>query len=340
MMIAGCGALNLDIIFEIEDMEPIVKAGFPLSPGRECVLNHEEAKELLALLDSEASLMGKSGGGSAANTICALTKMGHSCYFIGSVGDDEEGQYLLDAMKGVDCTLVTRFGKSSMCIIVVDRVSNDRALAVVPGDLAIDPEHPKIQMVLQNARILHISSLAQEKGLEVQRGLASSKGPECLLSFDPGEIYAKRGMEKLAGLLDLTGLLFSSDQEFSSIFHGMSVMEVISKKLFGKNAQGKLLKESSFFKKMPAPVLAKKSGSRGALLASKANVIHCPAKKVENVVDNTGAGDAFNAGLIDAISKGMDPQDALKNAVSLAAFSLGFPGRDWIEHLDAIRPTH
>ncbi|NPA95089.1 MAG: hypothetical protein GXO58_06660 [Thermodesulfobacteria bacterium] len=340
MIVAGCGALNLDIIYEIESMEPISQAGFPLEAGRECVLDHSQARELLDFLNSSATLIGKSGGGSAANTICALAKMGHRCYFLGTVGEDEEGEFLTNSMTGVDCSLVTRFGKSSMCIIVIDRINNDRALAVVPGDFALDPDHPKIRMLLENTRILHISSLAHEEGPRVQEGLTGTTGENCLVSFDPGEIYAQRGLDDISGILDKTGLLFASDVEFASIFQGKSVMEVLSQKLFGAHAPERPLGDLPFFQQMASPVLAKKSGSKGALLASRNNVIHCPAKKVESVKDNTGAGDAFNAGLLNAISQGKGAEKALKEAVSLAAFSLGFAGRQWIEHLNQKTISH
>ncbi len=335
MIIAvGCGALNLDIIYEIDDLKSIQEAGFPLLPGRECVLQHEMAEELLKVLEKSASLLAKSGGGSAANTLCALAKMNHRCYFIGSVGDDSEGDFLLESMAGVDCSLVNRSGRSSMCIIVIDRIKNDRALAVVPGTLEINLENPKLETVLKNSHVLHMSSLVQDKGPALQAQLAALCSQECMISFDPGEVYASKGFKAINEILERTSLLFASDLEFKTMFGNRSVMEVITKRLFGSKAWNGQVKPHPFFQEMIPPVLALKSGSKGALLASKTTVIKCPARSVDNIVDNTGAGDAFNAGLIDAIFKGKMPKDALEYSVSIAAFSLMFPGRKWIDNLD------
>ncbi len=334
MIVTGCGALNLDIIYEIDNLERIRQAGFPLEPGRECTLSHQRAQELLELLEKTATLMGKSGGGSAANTLCALAKMGHRSYFIGTVGDDPEGDFLLDSMKDVDCSLVSQCGRSSICIIVIDGLSNDRAMAVVPGTLKIDFDNPKMETVLKNTRLFHMSSLVQQEGPSLQGRVLELCTKGCLVTFDPGEIYAQKGFEAIKGLLAQTALLFASDVEFQTIFQGKSIMEVLTKKFFGKRIHPKHLISYKFFKDMPPPVIAKKAGAEGALLASTNLIFKCPAQKVEKIVDNTGAGDAFNAGLIDAIFKNKDPKTALEEAVSTAAFSLMFTGRQWIDHLD------
>jgi len=334
MIFTGCGALNLDLIYEVEDIYSVRNAGFDLQPGRECVMDHQGAKDLLSLLKKEGKLLAKSGGGSAANTLCALSRMGHRCFFIGTVGEDDEGEFLLDSMKGVDSSLVNRSGRSSLCVVVIDKESKDRALAVVPGSLTIDPDAPKMRTILGNSSLFHLSSLAQEEGPDLQRQLAALCPPSCIVSFDPGEVYAAKGYETIRDILLRTWLLFASDVEFEQIFGKKSIMEVISKRLFGSKIQETKEIPFDFFKKMVPPILAKKSGARGALLASETSIYSCPARDVKKIVDNTGAGDAFDAGLIDAISRGKGPKEALENAVSVAAFSLMFPGRDWIDHLD------
>ncbi len=334
MIVTGCGALNLDVIYQVEDMGTLASQGFPLAPGRECVLDHTSAKRLLSFLKAEGTLLGKSGGGSAANTICALSQMGHKCFFIGSVGRDEEGEFLIESMGQVDCSLIERSGKSSLCIIVMDSFSHDRALAVVPGTISIKTDSPKMKTILKNSRLFHLSSISLEQGPMIQATLAASCPQDCIVSFDPGEIYAERGYEAIKDILKKTWLLSASDLEFEAIFGKRSVMEVLSKGLFGQEIKATKKAFPKFFREMPPPVVARKSGAKGALIASRSSIFKCPARKVEHIVDNTGAGDAFNAGLLNAVLKGKDPKEALEEGVSLAAYSLMFPGRSWIEHLD------
>ena len=44
------------------------------------------------------------------------------------------------------------------------------------------------------------------------------------------------------------------------------------------------------------------------------------------IVDTVGAGDTFNAGLIDSLARGESNEDALENAQALAAKTLGQRG--------------
>jgi ribokinase len=73
--VVGIGALNIDQIYRVERV----------------------------LLDGEAPVDEPSTvpGGSAANTIYGLAKLGMRTGFIGAVGDDETGEILIEDFKGV-----------------------------------------------------------------------------------------------------------------------------------------------------------------------------------------------------------------------------------------------
>ena len=73
------------------------------------------------------------------------------------------------------------------------------------------------------------------------------------------------------------------------------------------------------------PVIALKCGGDGALLAMNGQVIEMAAPQVE-VVDTTGAGDAFNAGFIHAWLDGHTPSDCLSAAINAGSRSVQAPG--------------
>jgi len=62
-------------------------------------------------------------------------------------------------------------------------------------------------------------------------------------------------------------------------------------------------------------------GSGGALIVTSEEFQHIPSQKVQ-VVDTTGAGDAFNAGLAFALSKDDDLVEAVRFANAVAALSV------------------
>jgi sugar/nucleoside kinase (ribokinase family) len=93
---AGFGALNLDMIFEVEDLKPYSSDKIQLTPGEELFDSEEVFQFLLEQLERMGRLKSRSGGGSAANTLVALSRMGFQTKFIGKVGEDEEGDFLLE----------------------------------------------------------------------------------------------------------------------------------------------------------------------------------------------------------------------------------------------------
>ncbi|ODT79497.1 MAG: ribokinase [Pelagibacterium sp. SCN 64-44] len=73
------------------------------------------------------------------------------------------------------------------------------------------------------------------------------------------------------------------------------------------------------------PIVALKCGGDGALLAMGETVIALPSPQVR-VIDTTGAGDAFNAGFLDAWLDGAEPQACLASAIGAGSRSVQASG--------------
>jgi ketohexokinase len=69
-------------------------------------------------------------------------------------------------------------------------------------------------------------------------------------------------------------------------------------------------------------------GHRGAWVAYRGDIFHCPPSAGLSIRDSLGAGDSFNAGLIHALVSGQPPESALKAAVRLAERKLSQQGLD------------
>ena len=67
-------------------------------------------------------------------------------------------------------------------------------------------------------------------------------------------------------------------------------------------------------------------GEKGALLHGVSGSLHVPAFPVAQVVDTTGAGDAFNGGFALALAEGMSAPDAVRFGCATAALSVQKPG--------------
>ena len=127
--IVGFGALNLDLIFEVEDFKSISSNKLRLEPGEEAFGSGEDLQPLLKQLNRFGTLKSKSGGGSAANTIFALACMGFQTKFIGKAGEDKEGNFLMENLRPVQTDWIRRGQRSGICLVVLDR-RQDRFLFV------------------------------------------------------------------------------------------------------------------------------------------------------------------------------------------------------------------
>jgi len=310
LKIWGSGALNVDYFFLVEELQAIEFRGQPLKPGREIWGDRKDFETLRDLLQQKGKFLGRCGGGSAANTIYALKNWGFSCGFIGIVGEDEEGDFALGELKGVDLRQVIRRGETSRSLIILD-AAKDRAIFVCPHSeertlASFSPERSK--------GWLHLSSFISDEGFEFHQRLVVQHEGE--VSLDPGEIYASRGVFALKGLLRKTRLLFLTHQELS-IFQS-SLEELLD---------------------LGPEVICLKKGAQGAEIRKKKKKIEIPPAKPEKMVDNTGAGDVFDAGVIAGIERGLSPFKAGRLAAALAASSLkdygrlGYPSKDEFEGL-------
>ena len=169
--VIGFGALNVDMLFKVDKLASAEEESFI-----------EDYKEAC--------------GGSAANTIVGLARLGCKVGFIGKVANDREGKMQLDCFKaeGVDTSGIVEAtkGKSGSVMGFVDR-KGARALYINSGvnDL-VEPREIKWEYVSQT-KFLHFSSFVGEKSFRAQKKLLSALPDGVKISFDPGSVYAQKG---------------------------------------------------------------------------------------------------------------------------------------------------
>jgi len=300
----GCGALNWDIFFEVEDLDEINFESLSFCPGREIVIEREKFFRLLNLLEKEGTFLFECGGGSSANTIYALSSWGFKTIFLGAAGKDNYGQKILYEFEktGVDNTFIIKEGETSLALIILDK-KKDRFIAVSPGNSENFLENINFKFnELSLNGWFHLSSFASEAGKNFQKKLLENISSK--ISFDPGEIYAGLGKDFLFPWFRKTEILFLSEYEFKKI--NLSFQELFNLGI-----------EKIFLKK----------GKEGAVFISQTERIKVPVYPASKIVDNTGAGDYFNAGVLAGLKLGFRDEIALKVGIFSASLSLRDYGR-------------
>lgn len=310
--VIGIGALNLDLMYEVASLADLREKGWPLHAGRETSLAPGAFERLLKELERQGRLRFRSGGGSAANTIVALARMGFQAGYVGKVGADAEGAFILSQMQGVDLSQVTAKpgGASGVCLAVLDS-RRDRALMVQPNandelsfaDLAIP--------YLTDCRYLHLSAFVGDAPFDAQKRLMEVLPSRVKVSLDPGELYARRGMKEILPLVERSSIVFATADEICTLA-GVDDYKTGSKAIASLG---------------PEFVVCKR-GEEGAYLLSPEGAAEFSHEGETAVVDNTGAGDVYDAGFLAGLLLDRRLLDCLAFAHQVAAKSLGGYGRE------------
>ncbi len=303
MDVIGFGALNVDLVYEVDDL-----ASLGIEGGRERTGSSEEFKDLLKFLKNKGKLRVKSGGGSAANTIYALAKMGLSCGYLGKIGRDKEGTFLLNQLKevGVDTAKIKQNRKSGICLILLDK-SKDRSIIILANaNDTLSYSELDINYINQ-AQFLHMSSFLGKTPFEAQKLIAGQIKTK--ISFDPGEPHSSRGIKELASILERSFILFLSQKE----------AEILTGQDYKKGAK-KLLDYG-------IEIIACTLGGRGSYVLSRKEELEVPPEKLE-AVDTTGAGDVYAAGFLAGLLGKLPLSKCARLATRAAAQSIKGYGRD------------
>jgi ribokinase len=308
--VVGFGALNIDLFYEVDSFEPFNFGGVRLEAGREIQGSNEEFQHLLTLLHRHGRFMGRSGGGSAANTIFALSRMGFNTALIGKVGQGEDGDFLIHSLEAeeVNTRWVRRNHESGVCLIILDK-SQDRSIFMQPNaNDTLCADEIDVDL-LSHSRLLHMTSFGGKLPMEAQRVTLEHLHPPGKMSFDPGEIYARRGLKEVEAFIERCSVLFVTEKEvglLTSMDYEGGCRNLLS---YGPD------------------VIVCKRGKEGSSVVTRGEAIMIPAEKVE-VVDNTGAGDVYNAGFLAGMILGKPLKDCALFATRVAGKSLTGFGRD------------
>jgi ketohexokinase len=246
-------------------------------------------------------------GGNAANSAVVLSQLGHQCYWCGTLADEPDGALirtdLLQHNVKLDHIHNVHNGKVPTSYIVLSRDSGSRTI-VHYRDL---PEYPATAFAAINLTDFDWLHFEGRNVAELKMMLTRTKeiAPQLPLSLEVEKERA--GMEELLPLADL--LLFSRDYaEQQGAKSGEAFLQQTAERKF-------------------KAMLTCSWGDNGAYaMGCNSALYHSPAHNPAKVIDTLGAGDVFNAGIIDQLVKGESLKKALSAATRLAGIKCGVPG--------------
>ena len=294
--IVGLGAMNIDRLYQVDEI---------VADGEQLVTDFVSFP-----------------GGSAANTIYGLAKLGVKTGFVGVVGTDEDGEKLIKDFNAVAVDTgqirLKQAMKTGSTICFSDRLGK-RAIYVSPGANSLLSTEDIDLAYLNQAKMVHLSSFADAKQFKLQVDLVKKLRNSVKVSLAPGMLYSVRGMKALAPLLEKTSIVFMNRDE----------IEQLTGKDFRAGAQECL--------KLGCLIVVVTLG-RG-LTKGKAKTITayiCEAgknyeieSKIEDLqsrLETTGAGDAFAAGFLFGFLRGKAVEECGLLGDTIARFAINKVG--------------
>ncbi|MYK32494.1 MAG: ribokinase, partial [Boseongicola sp. SB0670_bin_30] len=251
-------------------------------------------------------------GGKGSNQAVAAARAGGNVHFVTRLGKDPFADIALETWKDAGVTpVVTRHGDSytGAAFIFVDDKTGDNAIIVSPGaarEISVADIEARRNLV-EEAAIL-VTQLEQPvdaalRALEIARGA----GVRSILNPAPAA-------DLPPGMLSLCDFVTPNESEAEGIT-GIPVASV-------EDAE----RAAEAFVAAGAGAAIITLGENGAFYKDASESVHVPAVTVGEVVETTGAGDAFNGGFAAALAEGQAPVDAVRFACAAAGISVTRPG--------------
>lgn len=269
-------------------------------------------------------------GGKGFNQGVAAHKAGADVTMVTKLGRDSFADIALNTMKELKMdtgrVLFSDTVETGCALIMVDEKTSQNEIVVILGacntitdeevdsldDLIGDSEYLLTQLETNVSSVEHIVDIAYKKGVKVILNTAPVQPieDELLSKIDlitPNEVEAEI----------LTGIKIDGEE----------AADCAAEWFFSKGVKNVLIT----------------LGGRGVYINTKEKKGIIPAYHVE-AIDTTGAGDAFNGGLLAALAEGKDLWEAADFANALAALSVQkigtTPAMPWREEIDRFLLEH
>jgi fructokinase len=258
---------------------------------------------------AEAQAYKKAPGGAPANVAVGLARLGVNAGFMGMVGDDPFGHFLVQTLmdnnvnvQGVRFSSVARTALAFVSL----KKSGERDFMFYrnpSADMLFEPKEVDLDLV-RSAKIFHFGSISlidDPVRDATLYALETARKANCLISYDP----------------NLRLNLWSSEQKARSgilqVWNSAHVIKISEEELDFLSLETSIEKGAVKLWHSELRLLVITRGAQGAVCITPNRRFEIPGYIVK-AIDTTGAGDGFVAGLLAGLTRN---QNALENEYEL-----------------------
>lgn len=252
-------------------------------------------------------------GGSASNLASNVKKLGLRSIVAAAVGDDGFGKYLKHQLQqsGMSTEYIQQTDYSTSMVVVTKSKASPQPIFYRGADyhLSLTPE---LERAVRNSKIVHFScwplSMPPSRRT-IERVIDIAREEGTWIGFDPNYhpmIWNKGedGVKYVKSIISKVDVIKPSEDD--------------AERLFGKDTPGNQLAK---FLELGAKLVVMTLGADGTIVSNGKETVKMSSSATE-VVDTTGAGDAFWSGFYTGIVHGYSIIEAVKIGIAVSAHKL------------------
>ena len=309
--IIGLGSAIVDMMTQLPDDNFLNE--HQLQKGGMFLVEEDQIKKVLESTKNLSPI--QTSGGSAANTIHGLAKLGVEVAYVGKVGEDKVGEFFVEDLKqsGIETKLFYSKTPSAIAAALITPDSERTFATYLGASVEMSPDDIT-EDTFKGYDILHIEGYLVFNQALIEKALQTAKAMNLQVSIDMASFNVVEAnldflKEMLAKYVDI---VFANEEEAKS-FTGLEPKEACE--AIAKDVE----------------IAVVKIGKEGAYIKEGNNeMIHAPAFKA-NSIDTTGAGDSYASGFLYGYTNGASHYNSSRIGALIAG--------NVIEHLGAKMPN-
>ena len=308
--VLGLGNAIVDVLARVDD-DFLVREG--LSKGSMALIDEARAQALYEHVGETVLI----SGGSAANTCAGVASLGGRVAFIGKVRDDALGHGFADDIRKAGVTYQTAAATdgaaTASCVILVTPDGERTMNTFLGASQGLGPEDVDPDLVRASGTIYLEGYLwdppAAKEAFRRAADIAHEAGRQVALTLSDSFCVERHRTE----LLDLirTGrvdLVFANEHEVRALYETADFDTAVA--ALRGDAKSAVVTRSE----------------KGAIFLGGTEIVAVPAHPVDRVVDATGAGDLYAAGVLIGIARGLSSEQSGRLGALAAAEVLSHMG--------------
>jgi sugar/nucleoside kinase (ribokinase family) len=311
--VVGIGSPFVDYIIEVPYEFLMHLEG---AKGGMEIVDHDTLEKILKRTGSVPKLL---TGGSCANAIRGLAKLGHHTALIGRIGRDNAGRSLLEHFQELKITShLTEANTPTAQVACLITPDGERTMRAFLGASQEMSESDLKESYFAGTSLVHIEGYTILKGSLAKKSMEMAKAAGVKVSYDLGsfEVVGSYKEELIKLLSSYVNILFANEDEVFALTQ------------LGPEKGCKVLSDL-------CETVVVLLGDEGCLVSQGKKVIHVPAKKV-HAIDTTGAGDLFASGFLHGYLKGKSLEESayfgtLAGAAVVQVSGVEIPIESWKE---------